>query len=99
LKYRLEKVQAGVATISVKTEILTPIDDAALKSQLVQQLSNGSIRFDLDAGRLLSKQLDWTENVIGFNGPESNMKYLARFTEKLAENQKVARKAKPKIQK
>lgn len=86
MKYRLEKVQSGVATISVKTEVLTPVDDAAIKSQLVQQLSNGSIRFDVDAGRVISKQLDWTESVIGFNGPDSNMKYLARFTERLLEN-------------
>ena len=87
MKYRLEKVQAGVATISVKTEVLTPVDDAAIKSQLVQQLSNGTIRFDVDAGRVVSKQLDWTESVIGFNGPDSNMKYLARFTERLLEDQ------------
>ena len=31
----------------------------------------------------MSKQLDWDETVIGFNGAASNMKYLARFTEKL----------------
>ena len=85
MRYRLEKVKTGVATISVKTEVLTPITDASLKSQLVQQISNGEIKFDMDAGRVMSKQLDWTENVIGFNGAESNMKYLARFTEKLTD--------------
>jgi len=83
VKYRLEQVKSGVATISVRTEVLTALDDAALKSQLVQQLSNGTIRFDMDAGRVLSKQLEWNENVIGFDGPSSNMKYLARFTEQL----------------
>ncbi len=83
MKYRLEKVKTGVATISVRTEVLTPISDATLKSQLVQQVSNGEIKFDMDAGRMISKQLDWTESVIGFNGPSSNMKYLARFTETL----------------
>ena len=91
MRYRLEKVKTGVATISVKTEVLTPITDATLKSQLVQQISNGEIRFDIDAGRVMSKQLDWTENVIGFNGPESNMKYLARFTEKLADNRTASK--------
>ena len=81
--YELKKVQAGVATISIRTQILTPINDAKIKSQLVQRVSSGEIKFDIDAGRLISKQLDWDENVLGFNGPDSNMKYLARFTEKL----------------
>lgn len=85
VKYRLEQVKSGVATISIRTEVLTALDDAALKSQLVQQLSNGTIRFDMDAGRVLSKQLDWNEHVIGFDGPASNMKYLAKFTEQLQE--------------
>lgn len=91
MKYRLEKVQSGVATLSVKTEVLTPINDATLKSQLVQQISNGEIKFDIDAGRVMSKQLDWTENVIGFNGAGSNMKYLARFTETLVDTRTAKR--------
>lgn len=81
--YELKKVEAGVATISIRTQILTPINDAKIKSQLVQRVSTGEIKFDVDAGRLISKQLDWDENVLGFNGPDSNMKYLARFTERL----------------
>lgn len=81
--YTLEKVQTGVATISVRTEVLTPINDAKLESQIIQQLSNGTIRFDVDAGRLLSKQMDWDETVVGFNGADSQLKYLARITEEL----------------
>ena len=90
--YRLEKVETGVATISVKTAVLTPINSPRVKSQLVQRISKGQLRFDVDAGRLLSKQLDWDENVLGFNGPESNMKYLARSTESLEDRQATARK-------
>ena len=81
--YELLKVQTGVATISVETEVLTPVNDARIQSQLVQQLTAGTMKFDLDAGRVLSKQLDWDETVIGFNGADSLMKYLARFTEEL----------------
>lgn len=83
--YTLEKVQTGVATISVRTEVLTPVNDPKLESQIVQQLSNGTIRFDVDAGRLLSKQMDWDETVVGFNGADSQLKYLARITEELVE--------------
>lgn len=81
--YTLEKVETGVATIRVKTEVLTPVDDARIKAQLVQQLTNGVIKFDVDAGRVLSKKMDWDETIVGFNGADSMMKYLARFTEKL----------------
>ena len=79
--YTLEKVQTGVATLKVRSEILTPIEEASVKAQIVQQLSNGSIRFDLDAGRFLNKQLDWDETVVGFQGPNSLMEYRARLTE------------------
>ncbi len=81
--YTLEKVQTGVATIEVKTEVLTPINDPKIQSQIMQQLTEGTIKFDIDAGRILSKQIDWNEDVVAFHGPESKMKYLARFTEEL----------------
>lgn len=89
-RYRLEKVETGVATISLQTQVLTPIADARVKSQLVQKLSKGTIRFDIDAGRMISKELDWDETVIGFNGPESNMSFLARMTERLVTTKEVA---------
>lgn len=79
--YTLEKVSAGVATIAVDTQILTPLNDPKIKSQLVQRLQRGTIKFDLDTGRLIHKQLELNEAVLGFNGPESNMDYAARFTE------------------
>lgn len=79
--YTLDKVATGVATISIRTEPLTPIDDPGEKAQLVQQLSNGMIKFDLDAGHVISKQLDWDEEIVGFQGADSLMKYLARMTE------------------
>ena len=54
-QYRLEKVEAGVATINVATQVLTPINDPKLQSQLVQRLQSGTIKFDIDAGRLLAQ--------------------------------------------
>lgn len=89
--YKLEKVETGIATISLKTEVISLVDDPRIESQLVQRLTNGEIKFDLDAGVIRSRTLDWDENVIGFNGPESRMKYTARLTETL-DAAKVARK-------
>lgn len=82
-RYTLEEVQTGVAKLSLRSEPLTPIHEASVRAQVVQQLSNGTIRFDVDNGRMLSKQLDWDETVIGFQGPNSLMEYRARMTEQL----------------
>lgn len=83
--YTLEKVQTGVATIRVQSQPITPIDNAKIKSQIVQQLSNGTIKFDIDAGHVISKQLDWDETVVGFENADSMMEYRARLTETLLE--------------
>ncbi|EMI54634.1 DUF6263 family protein [Rhodopirellula sallentina] len=93
--YTLKKVKAGVATISVKSQTLTPIDQESLRAQVVQQLSNGSIRFDVDNGYLLGKELDWDETVVGFQGPGSMMEYRARMTEELVDATAVKSAAKP----
>lgn len=80
-RYRLEKVEAGVATISLQTETLTPVNDPKVQVELVQRLQKGTIRFDLDAGRLIHKQLDMDQAIFGYSGDDSHMQYLARFTE------------------
>jgi hypothetical protein len=82
-KFTLEKVSDGRATIHVETQVLTPVNDAQIEAQLIQRLSNGSIEFDLEAGRVLSQQLDLDRRVLGFSGPTSTMHYLTRYTEKL----------------
>jgi hypothetical protein len=79
--YRLEKVESGVATISVITQVLTPVNDPKLQSQLVQRLQKGTVKFDVDAGRLIRRQMDLDESVFGFAGDDSHMQYLARLTE------------------
>ena len=95
IRYRLEKVESGVATISVVTQVLSPVADARVKSQLLQKLSKGEIKFDVDAGRIISKILDWDETVVGFNGPASSMSFLSRMTERLVPAAEVASLKKP----
>jgi hypothetical protein len=80
-QYTLDKVETGVATISVATQPLTPINDPKFEAQLIQRMQKGTIRFDIDAGRVLSRQMDLDETVIGFSGPDSNMHYTARYSE------------------
>jgi len=79
--YTFQKIQSGVATIQVRTQVLTPVKDPKIRSKLIQRLQHGTIKFDVDAGRVRSRQMDLNERVIGFNGAASIMHYVARFTE------------------
>ena len=81
--FQLKKVVAGLATISVRTEILTPINDPKIQAQLVQRLTNGSVKFDIGAGRVVRQRIELKEKVLAFNGADSAMNYKARFTEEL----------------
>lgn len=85
--YRLESVDDGIATIHMETQILTPVNDPVIESQLVQAKTNGTVRFDISAGRILSQQSDIDEQVAGFQGVGSNMHYVMRFTENLLPEQ------------
>lgn len=87
--YTLTKVKTGVATLTIRSEPLTPIDTQAIRAQVVQQLSNGEIRFDLDNGRLIEKTLNWDENVVSFRGPNSAMNYRAQLSERLISSDAV----------
>lgn len=81
--FKLEKVSAGVATVSVRSEMITIISDPKEEAQVLQQLSNGSIKFDLDAGRMIAKNLEWDKRVVGFSGTGSVMEYSARLDEEV----------------
>jgi len=83
--FRLDKVSAGVATIAVRSEMLTAVTDPKEEAQVLQQLSNGTIRFDIDAGHMISKELSWDKTVVGFSGDGSVMDYSARLDEKVVE--------------
>jgi hypothetical protein len=77
--FKLEKVSAGVATVDVRSEPLSAIADPAEEAQVMQQLSNGTIQFDIDAGRMISKELAWDHQVVAFSGPGSVLEYSARL--------------------
>jgi hypothetical protein len=89
--FKLENVVAGLATIKFSTQVLTPVNDPHAETQLIQHVTKGVIKFDIDTGRVLSRQLDWADTVLGFEGPESSMNYLARFTEELIQTPREAR--------
>lgn len=79
LEYRLQKVEDGIAYISIDSQVLTPINDERVRTQLLQQLSKGVITFDMNRGQMLEKRLDWDEKSIGYAGPDSSLVYLAKY--------------------
>ncbi len=81
--YTLDKVSGGVATIRVDSQPLTPVTSPSVESQLIQQLSHGTIKFDIDRGLVQSKRLEWDEEVVGFRGPNTSLRYDAKFVEEL----------------
>lgn len=91
--YKLEKVSSGIATVSVRSEMITIISDPKEEAQVLQQLSNGIIKFDLDAGRMISKELTWDKRVVGFAGAGSTMEYSARLDEQVTKTESTAPKA------
>jgi hypothetical protein len=92
-EFKLESVKTGVATIGVSTQILSPMTDPAIEAKVVQSQAAGTVRFDIDAGRIISQQMDVDKHVVGFRGQASSLHYVTRFTEKwLPESARAAEK-------
>jgi hypothetical protein len=80
--YELVKVENGIATISIDYQVLSPID-AHIESQIVERLLDGEVRFDIEAGRVISQTMEIDKRILGFAGPTSSMHYVVRMDEKL----------------
>jgi hypothetical protein len=81
--HKLTAVTRGIATIAITYQVLSPID-AHIEAQLVQRLMDGEVKFDIEAGRVVSQKMDIDKRILGFAGPTSSMHYVMRMEEKLA---------------
>lgn len=84
LRYRLESIKEGIATIAVDTTVLTPVDDPRLEARLLERIWDGTIRFDIEQGRVISRRTAIDRRVVGFGGPQSSVRYKASLEETLA---------------
>ncbi len=82
-KFTLEAVESGIAEIVLRTVVVTPIDDPLVEVQLIQRINEGTVRFDVQAGRIVSQEMDLERSVVGFQGETSRLKYATRFEEQL----------------
>jgi hypothetical protein len=83
---KLREVQTGVAVIDVQYQILTPVD-AFVRSQLIERLTEGTVRFDIERGRIIEQEHNVDKRVLGFAGEASSMHFVARLHEKLLNDQ------------
>ena len=85
LRYRVDAIDDGIATISVDTTVLTPIDDPRLEARLLERIWDGTIRFDIEQGRVRSRSTTTDRRVVGFEGPQSSIRYKASLEERILE--------------
>ncbi len=83
-RFELLGVDGQIARIGVTTQILTPIKDfPEIQAKLIQRESDGTIQFDIEAGRVVSQRIDLDRRVTGYPNAKSTMHYRTRFTETL----------------
>lgn len=82
--FKLADVKNGIATIELTYQVLSPID-ANIEAQLVQRMISGTVRLDINAGRIVSQEMETDKRILGFAGPTSSMHYVMRLDEKLVD--------------
>jgi hypothetical protein len=70
-RYELKNVENGIATISLVTVPLSPLNDPFQESQLIQRKPSGTLKFDIEKGCLIDRQFKIDEQVVGHAGPGS----------------------------
>lgn len=85
LRYQVTAIRDGIATIRIDTTVLTPIDDPRLESRLLERIWNGTVDFDIERGRVLRRATGIDRRVVGFEGPESSVRYKSSLEERLVE--------------
>ena len=90
INYKLNKVKGKYAYVSFKTQVLTPIESEKVRSQILQQLTNGYAVFNMETGKMTRKEVEWNEKVQGYEGPDSFLQYNGRMTEKFVTTNNTA---------
>jgi hypothetical protein len=78
----LRDVKHGLAVIDVEYQILTPVEPY-VRAQLVERLTKGTVRFDVELGRMLEQEHNVDCRILGFASRASSMHYVARLSERL----------------
>jgi hypothetical protein len=71
--YTLKSVENGIATLALRTEVLTPKRTPKQDVELIQRQFSGTITIDIANGRYLGRDLELEGHVVGYDGPMSAM--------------------------
>lgn len=80
-QYQLIKLTGNVATISLKTQVLQPIDNPQIQLQLLNLTPTGLIEFDVAQGHLLSQKIGDSDQIVGALGPQAVINSTMETTE------------------
>lgn len=75
-KFTLLSVEKGIAKVDERTFVLTPPRDAKEEAQLLKRTPIGTFTIDIEQGRLLQRELKIDNRVVGFQGPQTEMKVV-----------------------
>ncbi len=81
--YTLTKLDGNIAKIEFKTSILDDPQDPEVRVQLIQRSPSGSIRFDIENGKIISNTMHSDQTEIGIAGDASSMRAVSNRTETL----------------
>ncbi|WP_428305340.1 hypothetical protein [Lacipirellula sp.] len=79
---KLRDVKNGVAIIDVEYQILTPVDSYA-QSQLVDRLTDGTVRFDIAKGRTIAQEHNIDKRILGHSSKASSLHFVSKLQERL----------------
>lgn len=88
--YRLVSVEGDLATIALKTSVLTPAYDPQIRVQLIQRTPSGTIVFDMHDGVIVSRTLKSDRTEIDAIGPKTSMRAVSTRSEQLVDVPAVA---------
>lgn len=83
--FTLTAIEDGNAIINMRTISLSPVRDPFQEGQLLQRTPSGTLVFDIEAGALVSRDLEVQGEAVGFSGPQSCMAVDSIRTERLIE--------------
>jgi hypothetical protein len=84
-RYDCTKIDAGKATLLVKTEFKTMPDNARERLPLLQKDVEGEIVFDLPRGRLISARLHTDKTVANHQGKGSSYQFKSDYSRELVD--------------
>jgi hypothetical protein len=81
-RYRLDRVQDGMAELSFRTYPLSLVKEPQLQAQLIHRSLSGRVKFDINEGKIIEWSSQGSGQVFNAVGPRSEMKSTSTSIER-----------------